>query len=565
MRLKVNMKKSRIFNGILEMFWDFKSDFIIIIPCTLAISVLTFFQPIIIRNITDKGMVNKNIHYIFIFTGLLFLSYVILYIINLVQTKRFITLHKKISNTLFRRSFLKLYKLPLSYYYSRNSAEITNTIFTDVDTLSSVLDKTLSFSMSSIFQLVSGCLGMAIISWKISLFILVCVPIKIFLSIFFSRIKNNDMKLYLKNNNLFYEWLSDQIKGIKEIKLWNLLEIKLRGFSQVQEKLLCAYQKNRMIDQYQEFWEGILNIIITCTLYMFSGYLIIHDYLSIGDALAILAYSGYILSPLSAIINLKYQFSIVKPSVERLLDFFDLDEEGNFVIDDSEKNVNRKNDKDTPIIEFNNVSFGYSKKTKVLKKVDFKIFKGEKVAIIGENGSGKTTIANLMLGLIKPDSGKIIINGQQVGKTNMEELREKISVVNQSPYLFQETVKENINLKRESNIDKIKHVCKICGIDEFISKLPNGYNQKIGVEGAKLSGGEKQKIAVARAFLKEADLFIFDEATANLDVESNMEIYKRFNKIYEDKTAIFITHRMEELENVDRIIELKDGKIENVF
>jgi ABC-type bacteriocin/lantibiotic exporter with double-glycine peptidase domain len=559
------MKKSRIFNGILEMFWDFKSDFIIIIPCTLAISVLTFFQPIIIRNITDKGMVNKNIHYIFIFTGLLFLSYVILYIINLVQTKRFITLHKKISNTLFRRSFLKLYKLPLSYYYSRNSAEITNTIFTDVDTLSSVLDKTLSFSMSSIFQLVSGCLGMAIISWKISLFILVCVPIKIFLSIFFSRIKNNDMKLYLKNNNLFYEWLSDQIKGIKEIKLWNLLEIKLRGFSQVQEKLLCAYQKNRMIDQYQEFWEGILNIIITCTLYMFSGYLIIHDYLSIGDALAILAYSGYILSPLSAIINLKYQFSIVKPSVERLLDFFDLDEEGNFVIDDSEKNVNRKNDKDTPIIEFNNVSFGYSKKTKVLKKVDFKIFKGEKVAIIGENGSGKTTIANLMLGLIKPDSGKIIINGQQVGKTNMEELREKISVVNQSPYLFQETVKENINLKRESNIDKIKHVCKICGIDEFISKLPNGYNQKIGVEGAKLSGGEKQKIAVARAFLKEADLFIFDEATANLDVESNMEIYKRFNKIYEDKTAIFITHRMEELENVDRIIELKDGKIENVF
>lgn len=182
------MKKSRIFNGILEMFWDFKSDFIIIIPCTLAISVLTFFQPIIIRNITDKGMVNKNIHYIFIFTGLLFLSYVILYIINLVQTKRFITLHKKISNTLFRRSFLKLYKLPLSYYYSRNSAEITNTIFTDVDTLSSVLDKTLSFSMSSIFQLVSGCLGMAIISWKISLFILVCVPIKIFLSIFFSRI-----------------------------------------------------------------------------------------------------------------------------------------------------------------------------------------------------------------------------------------------------------------------------------------------------------------------------------------------------------------------------------------
>jgi len=212
-------------------------------------------------------------------------------------------------------------------------------------------------------------------------------------------------------------------------------------------------------------------------------------------------------------------------------------------------------------IKFENVSFGYDKNKTILKNINFEINSGEKVAIIGSNGSGKSSIINLILRFYKPDAGRILLDDVNIEDLNLKDYRSLISVVSQDVYLFDTTIKENINLSLPVADSEVHRAAKESGADKFIDRLSEKYDYSVGENGSKLSGGEKQKVAVARGLVRDSKILILDEATSNYDVESEIELCEYIKENYTDKTVIVITHKPEILKIMDTIYVLQKGEI----
>jgi len=214
-------------------------------------------------------------------------------------------------------------------------------------------------------------------------------------------------------------------------------------------------------------------------------------------------------------------------------------------------------------IEFKNVEFGYGE-NKVINDISFVAKQGEVTALVGPSGCGKTTVLRLMSRLYDYDSGKIIIDGNDIKGIETESLFENISIVFQEVTLFNTSILENIRFGNKNATDEqVKEAARLANCEEFIEKLPEKYNTLIGENGSKLSGGERQRISIARAFLKNAPIILLDEISASLDVENEMKIQESLNKLIKNKTVLVISHRMKSIENANKIIVMENGKIES--
>lgn len=258
--------------------------------------------------------------------------------------------------------------------------------------------------------------------------------------------------------------------------------------------------------------------------------------------------------------NIGYSFASVLPSAKRYFEFMDMECE-----DDFKNKSERLNENEVlGSIEFKNVEFSYNDKETVLKNINFKINAGEKVAIIGNNGSGKSTIINLILRFLTPTSGQILLDGKDINFLKLKDYRSLISVVSQDVYLFNSTIKENIKLNSKKNDEDMYSAVRKSGAYNFIEEMSNQYESVVGQRGGKLSGGERQKIAMARAFIRDSKILILDEATANYDIESEQQVNNLIKENYKDKTIIVITHKPDILAKVDKVIVVNDGLVEDV-
>ena len=545
---------------VCKMLLKYRKLFIGIILCLLCTSIITFFQPMIIRQITDQGMVQKDLQCILFFSGIMVLVSFIQQGVGVIQTRIFSNLHNIMISSLYEKSYWKLKKLSIQYFDEKGSVEITNTINADINNVASIANQITTFSVSSVLQIIGGIVGLALLDWKLALLIVLIIPIKFIIVYFFSEKKNEKVEQWIESNRMFTKWLGDCVSGIREMKLWNLFDVKRKEFEELQKKMMDSYKENIMLDEYRTLSIALLDAVLNASLYMLGGMLIVKRELTIGEAFAFITYSGYVVSPISFLINIKYYFAKIRPSAKRLITFWRQPEEPGIEYKiKSEDFVKASQVNKAPVIELKNVSFGYKETELVLKDVSFSVQRGEKVAIIGENGSGKSTILNLLTGFYQPQKGVIKVNELPLETMNLEKIRNNIAVISQKPYLFQGTIDDNINIDGKASCEQIWNACKKSGALNFINKLEQGLKQEIGQNGAMLSGGERQKIAVARALLKNSEILLMDEATTGFDVESNKAIHNLLYKELEGITVIFVTHKYEELEVVDRVYKLSEG------
>jgi ABC-type multidrug transport system fused ATPase/permease subunit len=213
-------------------------------------------------------------------------------------------------------------------------------------------------------------------------------------------------------------------------------------------------------------------------------------------------------------------------------------------------------------IVFENVSFSYDGREKVLENVSFKVKKGEKVAIVGKTGVGKSTLVSLILRFYEPQSGRILIDNQDIKYAKLRSLRKYISIVSQNDFLFSDTIRENIRFGNPNALDEeVEKAAKLAYADEFIKKLPKGYETKIGERGINLSGGERQRISIARAILKNPKILILDEATSAVDSETENKIQKALEDLMRGRVTLIIAHRLSTILNADKILVFENGKI----
>ncbi len=547
------MKNQPTIKRILSYLLPYKKEFTLAFLLLALTTIIGFLQPLTIQQITDVGMLARDLPALCRSIGALALLVSVNQAIEMAQTRLFVDVHNRSYYGIFHGVFQKLLHLKRSYFEDKNNAEILSCLQMDVSQVASITDRYTVMSVSQVFRIISGLVGLIIISWKLTLIVLAMVPIKVLLVRRLSKRQEKAMDDMIESSRDFSQWFGDNLEGIDEIKLWNLFKSRDKEFQARQKSLLKLQKDNTMIDAWNTLWESLLEWSITISLYLVGGILICQGSLSIGSVFAFVSYSWYVTGPVSALLNLKMYFARITPSAKRLFKFLDMETEPD---EGDGKPAGRP-----PRLEFRNVRFAYQKDRPILRGASFRVEPGEKVAIIGQNGSGKSTILNLLLRFYVPDYGEITADGVPVSEISLDEYRSLFSVVSQEPYLFLGNISDNVDLTGQMLPDKVTEAMQTSGVADYTQRMPDGVNTKIGRNGARLSGGEKQKLAVARALLKDSPVVILDEATSGFDVESDAYLHNAIVNQMAGKSVIMITHRYENLDGMDRVYRLEGGRI----
>lgn len=548
------MKKDKFDSIILKQILDYlsinKKKMGIAVGCLFVTTVASFLQPLIVKRITDDGLINRELNIIASCVFVLISVVIVNKVSDLIMAELFADIHNEAEYHVFDKAFEKLMKLKYEYFIDKNESEIINNLFTDINAVTALTDRNNIMFISYAFQVLSGIVGLLMISPILTVAVLLLIPLKYISVSKLSKTRKLKMKEYLKEMSSFSAWISEIVSGIKEIKLWNLYLTEKKEFDFIQKKLLDKKKAFTMIDAWNTFFGTLFEWLIVGGLYILGGFLLIHNRLSLGGMFAFISYSSFVTGPIAAILNVKMLLAQMIPSAKRFLEFMELEEE--------------EEGKDSEIepgeLVFENVVFSYEKERDILKDVSISIPLGAKVAIIGPNGSGKTTLLNLLLRFLRPDKGRITISGKDVQEIRLEEYRKLFSVVSQKPYVFNKSIKDNIDLEKKAEESKLNYVYQRSGVNQLLQKLSKREYMVIGNNGAKLSGGEKQKLAVARALLRDTPYIILDEATSGFDVSSDRYLHEMIINELKEKTIILVTHRYTNLEGMDRIYQIEKGK-----
>jgi len=395
-------------------------------------------------------------------------------------------------------------------------------------------------------------IGLFILDYRMTILVVLFIPIKYVVMKYFAKQRKKVMDEFILDSQRYSSWFGDTIGGVKEVKLFGIFDSKHDEFVEKQNEVVSKQKKMNMLSQWNSITDTVLVRLLTTLIYVVGSNLVFNLQLSVGSIFAFITYSAYVTGPISAILNIGYLLSGIIPSTKRYYEFMELEEE-----DESQRI------KVLPLfgdIEFQQVSFAYDKSKLVLENINLRFPKGSKIALIGKNGSGKSTIIDLLLRMYEPTEGKIFLAGNNIADMAIREYRNMISVVSQDIYLFNDTIRNNICLYKQMEDKDIHSICEDSKIAEFIAEVSLEY--QVGQNGIKLSGGQKQKIALARALCHNRSIVIFDEATSGTDNYSEQQINALLNTRLRNKTVIIVTHKTEILEDVDQVVKLVDGEIQ---
>ena len=541
-----------VIKQILQIMKKHTAALVLIAGACLLCMAESFFHPLILQKLTDEGLLQREYGRVAGYACLLIILILAVQGLEALQDWLLLRVRNDVLHTLHVQAFQKVLRLKIGQFTKQNSTELIHQLNTDIESAGVLLDKGVLYLFTYSLRIVSGLIGLFFINWKMALCILVCVPVKFVFLHILSKKKEEQFQNYIQENQSFHAWMSDRISGIREIKLQNRYQKEEKQFSCRKEKLLCGQQKINMLDIFHSSAEAGIQGIMTGIYYLLGGYFVCNGSMSMGSVLAFISYSGNVTGPISMLMNIKMIVAQIRPSFKRLNEFWNLD---------TEQIWGSKLEQEFRTMELQRVCFGYGKKP-VIRNASMQLRRGQRVAVVGDNGSGKSTLIQLLLRFYEPDSGEVLVNGKNSRAINLEEYRALFSVVSQFPYLFQETVRENLDYEGRYTDEELKAVFRETGMEELLAHFPQGLDTVIGVSGTNVSGGEKQKLAFLRAMLHLAPVLIFDECTSNFDHESEEWFFTEGLELLGDKLVILITHQLKYVENCDKIYEIRNGKIE---
>ena len=449
----------------------------------------------------------------------------------------------------------KIIKLSMSYYSEKKKGDIVARISSDVleidNSFLSVFELIIKEPLMILFTLIS----MYLISPELTGFVLIFIPLSaFFISIVGKSLKRKSLKVQ-KEQGLFMSLVDETLNGLKIVKIFNAENAFSKKFSESTKRLYkfsnSVINRKNLASPLSEF----LGICSITAILWYGGMMVLKE--NSLDASTFLVYLGLaynILTPAKALSKASYKVRKAYGAAERVFQIIDdkryLKSSNDIYLDNFDSSI-----------DFENVSFAYENE-EVIKNLSFKIRKGETIALVGQSGSGKSTIANLISRFYDISDGKIKVDGKNIKEINLTSLRKLIGLVTQDSILFNDSIKNNLLIGNESaNDEDIIEALKIANAWEFVKDLPNTIDANIGDSGNKLSGGQKQRISIARAVLKNPPIMLLDEATSALDSESEHLVQIALDNVMKNKTSLVIAHRLSTVQNADNIIVLEKGKV----
>ncbi|WMC93053.1 ABC transporter ATP-binding protein [Kineothrix sp. MB12-C1] len=530
--------------NLVRLLGDYKKTICIIFACLIVSTGLNLCIPLLSRNIMDYGFIGGNKQLLIQLVVLSAILPVINAVIDLIKEKKRTDISAKMEYSLMEKAFQHLVKLKTDYFTGKNYTEIFNNLDTDIMRMVSITDGATFFIITQIFSITGGIIGLFIINGKLTLLVLLYIPCKYFFMKYLVKKRKSYMDQFIKEAQGYAKWFGDTIGGIHEIKLFNLAGVKKQEFENRQKKVIHQKKRMNILGVYNLSVDTLMIQLLIMVLYIMGANLVFDLQLSVGSVFAFITYSTYVTSPISGILNIGYMLSGILPSTKRFYKFMELPEE----FEEGNASVSPEFDD----LKLRNVSFSYIQDKPILNHVNVIFEKGSKTALIGKNGSGKSTIIGLLTRMYIPDSGQILLGDKNILSFALQEYREMISIVSQQIYLFDDTIRNNICLYKEVSEDKIMQAVIDSGLKDYIEEVSLDY--LVGQNGSWLSGGQKQKIAMARALIHDKPIIILDEATSNTDVYSEMQINNLLHTRLKEKTVIVVTHKQEILKDVDNIV-----------
>ena len=515
-----------------------------------------YVAPMIIQRALDVAIPDKNFRLLFSLVGALIGIYTVSVIFTTIRSKIMVDVSQSIIYDIRKDLFEHLQKLPFQYYDDRPHGKILIRVVNYVNSVSDMLSNGLINILLESFNLLFIVIFMFLVDVQMALVVLCGVPV---LMVFMFWIKNRQRKAWQavsnKNSNL-NAYLQENIVGARITQIFAREDENARIFQELSND--CRQTWNTAVRYSNLVWPGIdsISVCVRAAIFLFGLVLFGEGNKSLGTIVAISSYASFFWQPIMNLGNIFNNFINNIAYLERI--FETMDEP----VTISDKENAREMPKIRGEVTFDHVSFSYDKSKKILKDVSFTVKPGESIALVGPTGAGKSTIVNLISRFYNVDSGRVLIDGQDISDATIHSLRSQMGIMMQDSFIFSGTIGDNIRYgKLTASEEEIQKASRIVCADEFISRMPEGYDTEVRERGSMLSQGQKQLISFARTLLSDPSILILDEATSSIDVQTEKALQTGLNAMLQGRTSFIIAHRLSTIRDCDRIMYIDDGGI----
>ena len=562
---KANMPKVtwELISRILSYLKPYWLQFAFVFVAILLSAVVGLYPSIITGKIVDAlGSESITLKYLVQLILMAFAALTVSQVIGVTESYINSWISHRIIFDMKNQMYDHLQHMPQAFFTSEKQGDIITRMNTDISGVSTVISSTLSSVVSNLATVVTTLVALFTMSWRLALVGIVVIPLLVLPTkavgrsryelLTASQEKTDEM------NQLVNETLS--VSGSLLVKLFTREKQEYEKFVKVNEEATQLTMKEQRSGQWFRVVMGMFTQIGPLLIYLAGGWLIIRSAdtgLKIGTITATVALINRLYRPVESLLNIEVDFTRSLALFTRIFDYFDMENP----IKESRNGY--KPNIDNMDVTYDHVAFSYSADKPLLTDINFSVPHGEMYAIVGPSGSGKSSVVNLLPRLYDVNAGAVFIGSHNVKSLDLEYLRDCIGVVTQETYLFNGTIKDNLlYAKSDATDEEIERACKIASIHDFIVNQPDGYNTEVGNRGLKLSGGEKQRLSIARVILKNPKILILDEATSALDSISENAIQDALDMLMEGRTSIVIAHRLSTILKANKILVVNHGVIE---
>lgn len=551
----------KLFFRILSYLKPYWLQFLIVFIAILISSALGLLPSILMGRIVDEALVGKNMTLLLTLLGAALATLIGSQLIQTFESYINAWISQKIIFDMKNQMYNHLQHMPQSFFSSEKQGDIITRMNSDIGGVSSVISGTLTSFVSNTLIVISTIIALFTMNWQLALVGIVVIPLFILPAKETGRTRwkllTQSQSIHDEMNEQVNETLS--ISGSMLVKLFTREEKEYERFVKINESVTRLAMMEQRSGKVFQMMMGMFSQIGPLLIYFAGGYLIISrvdSALTIGIVASTVALINRLYRPVQALLNIQVDFTRSLALFSRIFDYFD--RKSNII---NKPNALKPDFTNAPI-SYKNVTFSYKPGEPILKNISFHVPGGSMIAIVGPSGSGKSTVVNLLPRLYDVDSGDITIAGIDIRDIDLTYLRQCIGVVTQDTYLFNGTIKENLlYAKEDASDEEIENACRIANMHDFILGKPDKYETIVGNRGLMLSGGEKQRLSIARVILKNPKILILDEATSSLDSISENSIQEALQILMKDRTSIVIAHRLSTVLAADNILVVDQGRI----
>ena len=539
------------------LFDERKTDKVVELPVYQGfLNALSKWQEYIAYYVNEYSVEYGKQYGLMITVGLVLITFLLKNLSNYIALQHLTKVKTGVLRDLREKMFSKIVSLPISYYSEKRKGDVMSRMLGDVNEVQNSFFMILELIIKEPLTIVFSLVAMVSISWKLTVFVFIFIPISgLIISKIGKTLKGKSTKAQQENGHLI-SITEETLTGLKVVKSYNAENFFANTFNDSINRLhrltISIGKKNNLASPLSEF----MGILVIGVLLVYGGNLVlVEESLKGSNFITYIGLAYNILTPAKAISKASYQVKNGLAAAERVFEVLEVEN----TITDKADAIELK--EFTEKIELKNITFAYNDEP-VLKNFSLSIPKGKTVALVGQSGSGKSTIANLLTRFYDVNEGEILIDKHNIKDITMQSLRALTGLVTQDSIMFNGTIKENIRIgKQDATDDEIIEALKIANAYEFVKDLPNGIETNIGDSGNKLSGGQKQRLSIARAVLKNPPIMILDEATSALDTESEKFVQVALENMMQNRTSIVIAHRLSTIQKADKIVVMNKGKI----